>query len=345
MRIFECFCDQRLFFESTQCTRCARRLGYDPELRTVVAIEPAEGNFWAGVDESERGRRYKLCESTVRYQACNWLISEDDAETRCRSCRLNETIPDLSIDANLQRWQSLESAKRRLLHTLLTLGLPFEAADAGGHDALSFEFLEDQRSNPRVAETEVLTGHHRGKITLNVAEADAHHMEFKRAEMKQVYRTLLGHFRHEIGHYYWDRLIPGTDLIDEFRAHFGDERIDYEQALNNFYAQPPAEGWHTSYISAYAQSHPLEDWAECWAHFLHTVDTLETANAFGVTPSVRFDENFDAWIDGWMRVTIMLNELNRSMGLRDAYPFVLTPPVVDKLRFIRNVISLASRPR
>jgi hypothetical protein len=345
MRIFECFCNQRLFFESTQCTQCARRLGYDPQLRTVVAIEPAEGNYWAGVDESERGRHYRLCESTAKYQACNWLITEDDALTRCRSCRLNETIPDLSDDANLQRWQALESAKRRLLHTLLMLGLPFEAADTGGHDALSFEFFEDQHGNPHVAETDALTGHHRGKIRLNIAEADAHHMEFKRAEMKQVYRTLLGHFRHEIGHYYWDRLISGTDLIDEFRAHFGDERIDYERALNNFYAQPPAEDWHTSYISAYAQSHPLEDWAECWAHFLHTADTLETASGFHLTPSVRFDENFDAWIDEWMRVTIMLNEFNRGMGLRDAYPFVLTPPVVDKLRFIRNVICLASPAR
>ncbi len=224
---------------------------------------------------------------------------------------------------------------------LIRLGLPFEAEDSDGYHAISFEFLEDQLSNPQVAETAVLTGHHRGRITVNVAEADPDQMELKRAEMKQVYRTLLGHFRHESGHYYWDRLVSGTDLIDEYRTHFGDERTDYEQALNNFYVQPPMEGWHTSYISAYAQAHPLEDWAECWAHFLHTMDTLETASGFGVTLSVRFDENFDAWMNEWMRVAVMLNELNRSMGLRDAYPFVLTPPVLDKLRFIRNVICLA----
>lgn len=342
MRTFGCLCSNCLFFESTECTRCGRKLGYDADLCTVIALDPGGGEAWIGVDGQASGRRYRLCANTLQHQVCNWLVAENDPTPYCRSCRLNEIIPNLSTGDNLRRWQSLEGEKRRLLHTLLALGLDFEGA--GGQSPLSFEFLEDQRTNPLVHEDHVTIGHQSGRITINVVEADPHYIEKSRDKLKQPYRTLLGHFRHESGHYYWERLIAGTDRLQPFRDLFGDESIDYAAALENFYARPPLEGWHANFVSAYAQAHPFEDWAESWAHFLHMVDTLETAREFGVGPALTLQEDFDEGIQAWMRVTVMLNELNRSMGLRDAYPFVLTAPVVDKLRFIRNVVLEAGCP-
>lgn len=308
----------------------------------VITLEPADGGNWQSINGPETGRRYLVCANGIEYQVCNWLLPADNSHSHCRSCRLNEVIPNLSADANLERWKALESEKRRLLHTLLSLGLSFDDTD-GTHPALRFSFLEDQRTNPGVTERHVSTGHYRGEITINVAEADSDFLERTREELNQPYRTLLGHFRHESGHYFWDRLIENTPWIDGFRNLFGDERADYEQALNSFYTAPPSESWHESFISAYAQSHPLEDWAECWAHFLHMTDTLETAREFNVGPANPLESDFDEWVSTWIRVTVMLNELNRSLGMRDPYPFVLTAPVVEKMRFIQTVISAAPR--
>ena len=309
----------------------------------VIALEPTGDGQWHGVNGTDPGRRYLICANGIEHQVCNWLIPADSTQSRCRSCRLNEVIPNLSSSTNLERWRALESEKRRLLHTLLCLDLPFEASNDGSHPGLSFAFLEDQRTNPGVTEDHVSTGHYRGVITINVAEADSDYLEKTREQLNQPYRTLLGHFRHESGHYYWDRLIENTVWIEEFRNLFGDERIDYEQALNNFYAAPSSDDWRENFVSAYAQAHPLEDWAECWAHFLHMTDTLETAREFDVGPPIPMEADFNEWVSTWVRITVILNELNRSLGMRDPYPFVLTAPVVEKMRFIQSVISAASR--
>jgi hypothetical protein len=204
----------------------------------------------------------------------------------------------------------------------------------------------------------VMTGHRAGLITINVAEADDPYREQTRKEMGEAYRTLLGHFRHESGHYYWDRLIRDSDQLGAFREMFGDERADYDAARESHYRRESEPEWPQAFVSAYASMHPWEDWAETWAHCLHIVDTLETARAYGLvleprpvggSPQQRLSaravhfERFDDVITAWVPVTIALNSLNRSMGLPDLYPFVLSPRAVRKLRFVHDVIVSTSQ--
>jgi hypothetical protein len=199
----------------------------------------------------------------------------------------------------------------------------------------------------------VLTGHDNGLITVNIAEADDVLREQQRTQQREPYRTLLGHFRHEIGHYYWDRLIQNSASLEAFREKFGDERADYQAALNRHYEQGPPEHWEREFISAYATTHPWEDWAESWAHSLHMIDALETARATGVMLRPRHAEepklatpadplqpgaDFDRMVDEWMALTYILNNLNRGLGLADSYPFVLSAPVIEKLRFVHDTM-------
>ncbi|MEJ0000082.1 MAG: putative zinc-binding metallopeptidase [Verrucomicrobiota bacterium] len=185
-----------------------------------------------------------------------------------------------------------------------------------------------------------MTEHDHGLITLSLAEADDAQREKLRTSLKEPYRTLLGHFRHESGHYYWDRLVLTNEaLLGRFRELFGDERQDYDAALKAYYASGPPPNWGERFISLYATMHPWEDWAESWAHYLHVQDTLEVASDFGlVGRRVRLDpvaatagekgtlkpKPFDEVMDAWTELTVALNCLNRSMGLRDLYPFVLS---------------------
>jgi hypothetical protein len=274
------------------------------------------------------------------HHACNWLAPA--GAPFCAACALNETIPDLSIPENVARWQALEAEKRRLVYALIRLGLPLtpRREDPAG---LAFAFLADP--DPMFTERgRVLTGHAAGLITINIAEADPATREAMRDRMDEPYRTLLGHFRHESGHHYWDRLIAGTGWLEPYRACFGDERADYAAALQAHYDNGPTPDWPQRHISAYAASHPWEDWAESWAHYLHMTATLETAWAFGLRAhSARPDfdpyaeAEFGALIEQWMPLSVALNSLNRSMGHEDAYPFVLAAPVVEKLRLVHRI--------
>jgi len=197
----------------------------------------------------------------------------------------------------------------------------------------------------------VMTGHDNGLITLNLAEADDAERERQRHQMDEPYRTLLGHFRHEIAHYYWSRLVANSDRLQEFRDVFGDERKDYGAALQQHYANGPPADWPTHFVTAYASSHPWEDFAETWAHYFHMVDTLETAGAFGLSVRPRVSKgiatkiDFDAHhaemdriIETWLPLTFAVNSINRSMGLSDLYPFVLAPTVIAKLTFVHDRI-------
>jgi hypothetical protein len=348
MRLFECQnCGQALYFENTTCESCGLRLGYLPELKTISALEEADG-VWRARAEPEG--RYRLCDN-AQHDVCNWLVPADDAEAFCAACRHNRTIPDLSSRDNLLHWRKLEYAKHRLFYSLLRLRLPLttRAEDPNG---LAFDFL----SSPIDAgggQSTILTGHLSGLITLNVAEADDPERERQRKSMGEPYRTLLGHFRHEIAHYYWDHLVKDTPAIDEFRRLSGDEREDYGAALKRHYADGPAPDWADHFVTAYASSHPWEDFAETWAHYFHMVDTLETAFAFGIRlrPKVAkgadlaaafdFDpyaSEMDRIIDAWLPLTFAMNSINRSMGHPDLYPFVLPPPVIMKLTFIHALI-------
>jgi hypothetical protein len=289
------------------------------------------------------------CRNAREHDACNWLVPADGAAEFCASCALSEVIPDLSDPYNDQVWRRIEAAKRRLLYTLFALKLPV-AARAGGAHGLAFRFLKGTEEAP------VMTGHDDGVITLNVDEADFAFRENMREKMGEGYRTVLGHLRHEIGHYYWDLLVRDGGRLEDFRAAFGDERRSYEEALEHHYEFGPPLGWNESFISAYATMHPWEDWAETWAHYLHMVDTLETAKSHGLTVRVPAAEkpgeriaterlaffDFDALTTGWNAVTLAMNSLNRSMGMKDAYPFVLTAPVLAKLRFVHELIRAQS---
>jgi len=338
MKDFHCVCGQRIFFDNTQCLSCGRRLAFEPERRRMLALKVQDD----GSLLSETGERFRDCYNHNHYAACNWLVPVGSHRRYCRSCRLNKVVPDLSQNHKVAQWRKLEAAKRHLLYSLMQLGLPVQGKGEAPELGLAFAFLEDQRFNARVQEAFVATGHARGLITLNLAEADDLHREKTRQQLGEYYRTIIGHFRHESGHYYFDLLVRGKAWEPEFRRLFGDPDRDYQQALREHYARGGAQ-WQADYISAYARSHPLEDWAETWAHYLHMWDTLETAEAFGVLAQDRQpvpeEQTLDHLVERWKQLTLVLNALNRSMGLPDAYPFVLTDPVLEKLRLVHRVVS------
>ena len=356
MKTFHCtHCQNLVFFENVVCLNCKHDLAYLPDEMQMAALERGEDGLWHHGDGA-----YKLCGNNVRHQICNWALPAEDPEDLCRSCRLTHVIPDLSISGNTEAWHRLEVSKRRLLYTLLALGLPVSGRTASDPTGFEFEFLNDS-TRPNGDLARVLTGHNDGLITINVLEADDVYRERQRTRQNEPYRTLLGHFRHEIGHYYWDRLVLNTPRQGAFRQLFGDESADYQQALNLHYSNGPAPNWENDFISAYASTHPWEDWAESWAHVLHMIDSLETTESLGVsiTPR-RADEpalpkpdrtfkpglaRFEDMIRAWLPLTYVLNNFNRGLGLPDSYPFALSEQVVEKLRFIYDTIQEAAAPR
>jgi hypothetical protein len=366
MKLFECQrCGQPLYFENIRCESCGRSLGYLPSKETISALEQGEDNVKQEQERSsptwkalaEPGARYRYC-ANVQHGVCNWLISADSPEEFCLACRHNRTIPNLSAPENFANWQKIEIAKHRLFYTLLKLRLPL-ATRTEDPDGLAFDFLATPGEGTPTEEAPVLTGHASGLITINLAEANDAKRERQRSEMGEPYRTLLGHFRHEIAHYFWDRLVAQSPMIEKFREVFGDERPDYGEALQRHYAEGPPNDWPERFVSAYASVHPWEDFAETWAHYFHMVDTLETAAAFGlrVRPKVSmgaelaavidFDPHkasLDRIVDAWLPLTFAANSINRSMGLPDLYPFVLRPPVIVKLAFVHESVHPAGQP-
>jgi hypothetical protein len=353
MKTFTCVCGQLIFFHNVTCVACHRELGFFPDRLSLGALEPEpSGSFTISGDTG--GVLYRKCQNYLEHSVCNWMIPETETnEAFCLSCSLNEVIPNLAREENRGLWATAELAKRRLVYTILRLKLPLSSKTADPANGLAFRFLSDLQ-NPDGTVTKVLTGHDEGTITLNIAEADDALRERVRQKMKEPYRTLLGHFRHEIGHYYWDRLIRDGKYLEPYRALFGDERADYGAALQNYYANGPAADWQSNCVSAYSTAHPWEDWAETWAHFLHMHDTLEVADDFGLrgkpvrlTPfesapeaqKPRKRDKFAKTIQGWIELTIALNSINRSMGLQDIYPFVFSPNAVNKLRFVSEVVA------
>jgi hypothetical protein len=352
MKIFHCTsCEHLVFFENTICVRCQHKLAYLPDLETIGALEPYREDLWRCVLPDDE-RLYRLCGNYSRENVCNWGVPEDDAHELCYSCRFTLVAPDLSQPGNKEAWYKLEVAKRRVLYSLTSLNCPLNDKLEAPSRGLGFKFLSD---NAGQGLKPVLTGHADGVITINVAEADDVERERRRQQLHEPYRTLLGHFRHEVGHYYWDRLIKESPMIDTFRKYFGDERKDYAAALQNHYQQGPSQDWQNRFVTAYAASHPWEDWAETWAHYLHMADTLETAAACGLSLRPRRSDEpqlqapsdpvtgesgvFDEFLDNWFPLTYALNNLNRCLGLPDAYPFVLSTPAIEKLRLVHRAIG------
>ncbi|MCX2932977.1 putative zinc-binding metallopeptidase [Mycobacterium sp. CVI_P3] len=337
MRDFICpNCGQHLAFENSVCLSCGSRLGFSLQDKAFMVIASGEDSEHGGaVDASQ----YQLC-ANLHAAECNWLVEVAPIRRLCRSCVLTRTRPSDADAVAMAAFADAEKAKRRLIAELSELKLPIVGRDEDPQYGLAFDLLSS-------ATEQVFTGHDNGLITLDLAEGDDVHREQLRVEMDEPYRTLLGHFRHEVGHYYFYRLIESSPkYLPAFRELFGDPDADYQAALDRHYSEGAPPGWARSYVSSYATMHPAEDWAETFAHYLHIRDTLDTAAAFGFVPAnATFDRKqlgpsgFDTIIDIWLPLAWSLNMVNRSMGKDDLYPFVLPVPVLEKMRFIHTVID------
>ncbi|MEL6983736.1 MAG: putative zinc-binding metallopeptidase [Actinomycetota bacterium] len=352
MRSFRCgACDQLVFFDNSACLRCGSSLGYAPDRRLLLALV-VDGDALRSVGDDQR-RWYRCANELVA--ACNWLVPADawveTGQRHCASCRLTSVRPSDEDVAAMAAFAKAEGAKRRLIDQLNGLGLPIVERAVDPERGLSFELLSARNHS-------VTTGHHRGVVTLDLSESDDAHREFVRQQLGEAYRTVLGHLRHEVGHYFWPKLVIETGRLDAFRDRFGDERLDYRQALESHYAggPPSADPRPHDHVSRYATMHPWEDWAETFAHYLHIRDGLETADNFGLlveeparsrgaeswSPppgTTRADLGITPFLDRWLGLTVATNALSRSMGQEDLYPFILTPTVIDKLEFVHQSVT------
>jgi hypothetical protein len=337
VRDFTCpNCGQHLAFENSLCLSCGSALGFSLSGMALLVIAAEGDDRHAGAVEAGE---YELC-ANLHLAECNWLVKAEPVPRLCVSCSLTRTRPNDSDTAALAAFAVAERAKRRLIAELAELALPIVGRDQDPHYGLAFDMLSS-------AKQKVFTGHHNGVITLDLAEGDDVHREQLRKEMAEPYRTLLGHVRHEIGHYYFYRLVePSPPYAQRFRELFGDPHADYPEALERHYQEGAPAGWEEKFVSTYATMHPAEDWAETFAHYLHIRDTLDTCAAFGMAPAAATlarralgPSGFDTIIEMWLPLAWALNMVNRSMGRHDLYPFVLPVPVLDKMRFIHTVID------
>lgn len=352
MRAFNCdHCGHLVFFESTTCLHCGSTLAFVPEHMRMAALQPSGSTpgMWEPRSPAWQPPMplLRMCHNrSSQGAACNFTTDADGMQPYCVSCRQTRWLPNFENPQNLLRAHKLEHAKRYLFYTLSCLQL----TSLQGLPAPIFDFLEDQPG-----QIPVMTGHANGTITLNVAEADDDERARRRLAMMEPYRTLLGHLRHESGHFFWDVLIKDSAWLARFRSLFGDERQDYAQALQAHYARGPAgpADWQQQHISAYAAAHPWEDWAETWAHYLHTMDLMETAASYRVQlrlpghlaswppmedPFTHIQAPFESILQQCVPLTLMLNSLNRSLGHNDAYPFAPSAGAVAKLKFVHEVV-------
>jgi hypothetical protein len=348
MRVFSCDnCGQLVFFDNSQCLRCEAPLGYVHSEREIISLV---GTADEGlVDRSTPARTWRRC-ATSALTGCNWLVPGAGGAL-CESCQLTRTRPADTDAVGLQELGHSEMAKRRLIFQLAELGLPVERRQEDVGTGLAFDLLSS-------TQRKVITGHDNGIVTLDLAEADDEHRERLRLQLSEPYRTLLGHFRHEIGHYYWPLLVKDPDELGACRALFGDDRADYAEAVKSHYdtSSEDDDSWQQHYISRYATMHPYEDWAETFAHYLHILDTLQTAESFGLgAPGVAGSKRlarrigahptrpdgsttFREVVDNWLELSYALNQINRSMGNKDLYPFVLAAPVIQKMAFVDHLV-------
>ncbi len=337
-----------LNFENVHCLGCGHSVGYIPELGELAAIEEVGGETWQIKISGIEDQRYHQCLRYKQDNACNWMVHSADKNELCRSCRMTSIIPDLSILGNREAWHLLEMAKRRWLYGIAYLGLPIIDRIIDPQAGMTFEFLADTH------EEVITTGHSDGIITINVIEADPVERERMRTNLSEPYRTLLGHMRHESGHFYWDRLVGQSKHLSHVRALFGDERQDYDAARYHYYNGGGTKDWAGNFVSDYAAMHPWEDWAETWAHYLHLVDSVEIASYLGLSlyvmpsgsqkPKMSLSilqkplQEFDDLLNSWFPLTYATNCLNRSIGHTDWYPFTLGPGAIEKLRLVHTIV-------
>jgi hypothetical protein len=320
-------------------------VGHCPNCRRIVTLVPAEdGTYRCGNDECQAA--LVKCANYRDHDVCNRCVTVEKAAEQplCDCCRFNATIPDLSVEGNLQKWYRLEAAKRRLFYDLSELGLPYGTSADGIEPPLTFDFKADVIPKAdfwrSLAKEKVYTGHAAGRITINIREADDVEREKLRVDMGEAHRTLIGHFRHEIAHFYWDMLVKGR-REPEFVAVFGDHnQPSYAEALEAHYQNGPPADWALNYVSAYASMHPWEDFAETWATYLDMVSALDTAAHMGFhEPIDPRTAEIEPMVKLYQELGVALNEINRSMGLLDVVPEVIVPPVVEKLRYVHQLVA------
>ena len=340
MHAFRCpRCRGLAFLESLTCPRCGTAIGIHLATQEMLEADPA------GVEHD--GSRWVPCSN--RSWECNWLVEQGAEDARCFSCRLTRRRPEPDDTIALEKLAVTARDKRRLLLRLMTLGLPitpwYERQGGLGFDLLS----------SRSGHGPVRIGHASGIITIDLAESLDDVRERLRVQLGEPYRTMLGHFRHESGHYYQWILVEQTDFITECRELFGDERASYSDAIARHYATGAPEGWREHHISEYATMHPWEDFAETWAHYLHITDTLGTLAAAGVDLSRRpmpgvlthdivprtsyAGVSSHEMLADWYWCSKLLNRANQAMGKGDLYPFTIVPEVARKLDFVHRVVQ------
>jgi hypothetical protein len=376
-------CGHAVFFENVRCGRCDALLGYLPGERCMGAFEEAEAPAvlaappapapadtegteapapasspapaptarWRRVGDACDGAGDQLftpCANRVQHDICNWMLDPGDTGTLCRSCRLTAVIPDLTVAGNTARWAAIETAKRRLMFTLIEHGLdPEPKTSPTDNKGLALHLLAAVPGG-----APVMTGHAGGTITINIAEADDVEREATRVAFGEPVRTLLGHLRHEFGHYLQQRWITGA-AAETCRATFGDERDDYAAALARYHAEGPPADWQQRFVSAYASAHPFEDWAETCAHVLLVSDAVQTAESWGLRldgpvararPKSSRSQPMDrVVIEHWLPVAQFLNAMNRSLGLRDSYPYLMPDAVLQKMALVQRLLADAAR--
>ncbi|MCM4173887.1 hypothetical protein DHD32_20670 [Arenibacter sp. TNZ] len=343
MKVFECgHCNYPLFFENNQCDNCGHSCGYRAADRKMLTFDPLSTSLISDREKIE----YKYCKNK-EHKVCNWLLEKNEKHDYCPACQLNRTIPNLSEIENFAKWRNLEVAKHRLIYQLQKIGLDLPSKMVN-NEGLCFDFIA-KRNNLKI-----MTGHANGVITILIREADSVFREQTRKEMQEPYRTLIGHLRHEVGHYFWEQLVSkNKDILSSFRTIFGNEEVSYSSSLQAYYKHGAPSNWGDSFISKYATSHPWEDWAETWAHYLHIMDMVETAHFFGlkvnstdISKNMRIEatsdpysvKNFETIINTCIPLSFAVNSLNRAMGVPDVYPFVITPGVVNKMTFIHQLL-------
>ncbi len=361
MQVFNCsYCGNLVFFNSVHCVQCGNTLAFVPDRMAMHAMEPvrpAQANGTTGLftllPNGTSTQRYRQCFNYTQWNNCTFAVPEHSNSLLCVACRQTIGLPDLSSGSNVAGWSLLEGAKRQLFYTLARLGLQSVDDSALPDPGPRYAFLADWPNGDPV-----MTGHSNGIVTINVAEANNAERIRRRVDLSEPYRTLLGHLRHESGHYYWDRLIRDAGGELAFRAVFGDERDDYAAALERHYARGDQNDWQAQHVTAYAAAHPWEDWAETWAHYLHMIDLLETAASYDAAlalpepratrrPAVRianpYEEDdapdFATMVRQWAPLTLLLNSLNRSLGQEDAYPFAISSGALKKLEFVHMIVT------
>ncbi len=326
MKRFFCSCGGELFFDSRFCIKCQSDVGFDIVNKQFECIS--------------NEAKIRHCQNGIDYGVCNWLRPVNSSTGLCFSCEFNRTIPDLSRSTNIDKWTILEAAKKRLIYTLSKLAVPCFTKWSSDKYGFVFDFIEDQRTNPDINEEYISTGYVDGIITINLNEADPVFRAQQKEATNQIYRTVLGHFRHESGHHFYNFIKYFPDILYDYQRLFESNcGTNYRDALTNFYVHGPKKTWARNFITPYASAHHLEDWAETWSHYLIIFDSLETAEEFGLINTTYEQPDIYQKVSCWANISVALNEINRSVGIEDNYPFVINEVTIQKLGLVETLIQ------